>query len=478
MDGSAFGAPEPVSAGHAARMSKLANMNGRRRTLRLWLLAGIAVAFACAQVAYATANLQRPYRQLGTSGRAHVVLALVEDSINAYHADFASAGRTASPSTWLAGYPQSARALPLHLHEHDLADAIKADSATWSSIKPEQLYYVPGTRLSGLVYIPSPLDRSMTIGGDPKQGPPRPIIDGYRFHGTGVASVAAGNKYGVCPRCDIVLVAADDPESGLAWAAKQPWIDIVSNSWGGPFGAPTRANVGEPDRAAQLTSDVSRAAAQAGKAVVFASGNGITDLGPTTHGTQHGLTWDSPYAGPPWVLSVGAAKRGTGQPTDWHDIPVDVIAQGEERAAANSEDLSGEMTFYGTSCSAPIAAGVLAEALLQAREQVHDRHVGPAGGLLRLRAGERRTYLDLLADAKAIASWHALDPSTVVTDPFMTPTSPAAFAYEGFGVLERDSVRALTRALLGKPPSRPEMDSWVALDTTVRTNKWGQPPVP
>src|SRR5205085_2993950 len=106
-----------------------------------------------------------------------------------------------------------------------------------------------------------------------------------------------------CPDCDVVVVAADNPEDGLAWAAKQPWIDVISNSWLGLAGTPTRATPAHPERAAQPASDANRAAAAAGHAVVFASGNGATDLGPGTHRTQHAQTWDSPFAGPPWALA-------------------------------------------------------------------------------------------------------------------------------------------------------------------------------
>ena len=424
--------------------------------------------------------------------RAHVVIALVGESVNVYQRDFAAPGLTANPKTWLPGYPQGATALRLHLNQPDLNKAIAADDKTWRSVKPGRLYYIPGTRFAGVVYLPNALDRCVCSTSDsndptgPLQSQPRPIIDGDIFHGTGVASVAAGNRYGTCPDCDIVMVASDNPDDGLAWAAKQPWIDIVSNSWGGPLGIPTQATAGHPERVAQIASLNSRVAAASGQAVLFGSGNGVTDQGPTTHGTQHSLTWDSPYAGPPWVLSVGASKPGTGQPTDWHNIPVDLIAQGESRPAADYQSTAGESDFFGTSCSTPIVAGVLGEALYRARKILGDRQVGPVGGALLTNpratggAPRRLDYLQLFADLRAVATWHAFDPSTLAQDPFFTPTTPLAYVYEGYGVVDRDSIGPLTKVLAGAlaTPARPELTQWEQLNQQVRSQLWGTPPTP
>jgi hypothetical protein len=458
--------------------------------MRLRPLLPAAVALSLVGAALAGPALAAP-----RASGPHVVIAVVEDAVNVYHRDFADPARRANPATWLPGYPAGSTPLRLHLGERDYAAARAKDDATWAALQAGRLYHVPGTRFAGLVYLPSPLDKAATVDVQypPPPHPPRPVADGYTYHGTGVASVAAGATHGTCPHCDIVVVAAENPEDGLAWAAKQPWIDVVSNSWGGLLGVPSQATTGAPARAADPgASPASRAAAAAGKAVLFGSGNGVTDLGPTTHGTQHGLTWDEPYAGPPWVLAVGAAKARTGQPTDWHNVPVDLIAQGEDRPAAAAESLAGVGTFVGTSCSAPIAAGVLAEALYQARKATGDTGVGPRHGSLlvpkrRPRNGPaadgRLTYLELFAAAKSVAQWKTFDPSTVVADPFQafaTPTTPAAFAYEGYGLLDKPSVAPLSRVLLGTQaqPPRPELADWLALERQARTARWGAAPSP
>jgi hypothetical protein len=455
----------------------------------LLLSAALAVALA-ASGAHAVASAPPE------ESSAHVVIAVVETSVNVYHRDFAAPDRQSSPADWLPGYPRSSEPLRLHLHEKDYATARHLDDRTWATLRPGNLYYVPGTRFSGLVYLPSSLDKTTQqhhVEYPPPRDPPRPVVDGYSFHGTGVASVAAGERHGTCPSCDIVFVAADNLEDGLAWAARQPWIDIISNSWGGNLGAPSQATGGHPERGADTgASPGSSAAASSGKVVVFASGNGITDLGPTTHGTQHSLTWDSPYAGPPWVLAVGAAKAETGQPTDWHNIPVDVIAQGEQRPAASSSSLTGQDVFYGTSCAAPVAAGVLGAALLEARAAMHAGRVGPVRGSL-LAGGRvpgkgpaadgRLSYLELLDAARSIAAWREFDPQSVSRDPFqafVTPTTQVAYAYEGFGLLDHRSVTPLADVLLGRAamPARPEMAQWQSTATTARSSRWGAAPAP
>jgi subtilisin family serine protease len=451
---------------------------------------GATAALLALAAAVPAAGASRPAAAPGGGG-ANVVVAIVDSGVNAYHDEFSRPGLTAHPSTYLPGYPKAARALRLSLQEDDYERASDADDAQWRGIKPGELRWVPGTNLAGIVHLPgSPLDgaQSVEVSSEP-QDEPRPVLDEYQYHGTGVASVLAGRTTGACPRCLIVLVQADDKEQGLAWAAAQPWIDVISNSWGGPLGVPTRATGGNPDRAAQTDAEFSRKAAAAGKLVLFASGNGSSGLGGIVPGpTQHNTTYDSPFAGPPWVFTVGAAKPN-GQPTNWHGIPVDVIAQGEQRPAAAEETTDGISTFLGTSCATPIAAGVLAQALLNARQAVGDTRTGARNGTLVVPApgrapktgplADRRLTRTELADAaRAVAAWQPFDPSTVASDPLLTPTTDLSYAYQGHGLLDTDRAPLLTDVLLGRAPApaRPEMGDWAAQHQQRRAAIWGTDP--
>jgi hypothetical protein len=421
----------------------------------------------------------------GTESDAHVVVAIIESGVNVYHREFARPKRTVHPSTYLEGYPSNARPLPVTLNAGSYDEAVARDDALWRGIVDGQLYYVPGTNLTGLVHLPGPdVDGSISVGGEEN---PRPVLDDYQFHGTGVASTLAGATLGACPNCDIVLVNSSDLEAAFTWAAQQPWIDVISNSWGGLLSAPTRATLGHPERGLDHDAEFSRVAAEAGKAVLFASGNGATGLGSTAPGPpQHNSTYESPFTGPPWVLTIGAAEPETGQPTNWHGIPVDVISYGERWPAAREESLDGVHEFRGTSNATPLAAGVIAAALLEARRSLGDEGVGPRGGSLIGTAGPlpasgpvadgELLYSELFDTARAVARWVPFDPEDLPDNPFITPTTDRAFAYEGFGLLDDESVRPLTEALLGATtvPQRPEMGSWPQEHEQRRTALWGE----
>jgi hypothetical protein len=53
-----------------------------------------------------------------------------------------------------------------------------------------------------------------------------------------------------------------------------------------------------------------------------------------------------------------------------------------------------------------------------------------------------------------------------------------AYAYEGWGLLDKPAVAALTRVLLGEraAPARAEMARWADLAHTARASRWGAEP--
>lgn len=446
-----------------------------------------AVALAVAVVALisvqAPATVDAAYAD--TAVDAHVVVAIIDSGVNVYHREFARPERTAHPSTYLDGYPADAQPLPVTLDAPSYDDAVARDDALWRGIEDGQLYYVPGTNLTGLVHLPGPdITTSGSVGGETN---PRPVLDDYQFHGTGVASTLSGATLGSCPRCDVVLVNSTDNEAAFAWAAAQPWIDVISNSWGGVLVLPSRATAGHPERGLDHDAEFSRVAAEAGKAVLFASGNGLTGLGSTTPGpTQHNSTYESPFTGPPWVLTIGAAEPETGQPTNWHGIPVDVVSYGERWPAAQERSLDGVHEFRGTSNATPLAAGVIAAALLRTREAVGDENTGPRDGSLVADAESLPStgpladgalgYRELFDVARAVARWVPFDAGALPDNPFITPTTDAAFAYEGFGLLDRASVDPLADVLLGEIalPERPDMGTWPQEHEQRRVALWGQ----
>jgi hypothetical protein len=426
----------------------------------------LAVAVVLAGLAVQGAASAAPART-----EPQVVVAVVDNGIDAYHADFA---QQRDVRRQIPGYPlRQAKALQLSLHAPNYAAARAADDRTWSGLVDRQLYYVPGTKIVGLVHIPGrgPQDSAnqISVDTDPSAGH-RPVIDDAG-HGTSAASLAVGARHGRCKQCLLVFVSAVNLEDGLRWAAAQPWIDVISNSWGGPLGVPIGGSAGPAPTTGQV-EQASKLAAASGKIVFFAGGNGLSGAGPYAGaGVDRGLTWTSPYSGPPWVTAVGGYDPRSHAPTGWHDVPVDVVADAQEVPAAQADSFSGERAFIGTSAATPLAAGTAAEALLLARRELGDQG-GHPGSLLVSRTGrpgplaDRRLTRGELADAIL----HAASP--------LPASSAVDSAVVGWGRLEDATAARIAAILTGRSaaPARPEAQSWYADNTQVRVTLWGAPP--
>lgn len=215
--------------------------------------------------------------------RHFTVVAVVDAGINPYHLDFRRPELTAHPSTYVEGFPQAAAPLRLDLEgaaRRSGRGAYRHDSAAWDGVEFEKLYWIPGTNIVGAINLM----------------PTRRNGDFYDFngHGTAVASLAGGSIHGP-PSNDILLVAVRNLSFGLRWAAKQPWIDVITNSW-----QDTPRTVAELQRSARL----SRRATRSGKIVCFSSGNNAAPM----------LMLSS--QGPSWNVNVGAASAKTrGEPS-------------------------------------------------------------------------------------------------------------------------------------------------------------------
>jgi hypothetical protein len=183
---------------------------------RLPRLAAAAIAVSLLAAAGSASAAPAPQQ---AAARPQVVIAVIEGSLNPYHDDFSRPALTAHPSSYIPGYPRSAKPLKLALGAKSYESAAAADDKLWRGLPARELLYVPGTNFAGLVYLPtdSPLDgdTSVSVGTDGVGDNSRPVINGTQFHGTGVSSVLAGSRYGACPDCLVVFVAADDEEEGF-----------------------------------------------------------------------------------------------------------------------------------------------------------------------------------------------------------------------------------------------------------------------
>lgn len=232
-----------------------------------------------------------------------------------------------------------------------------------------------------------------------------PVMD-ETDHGTGTASMVARED----PNALIVMVQAESdgcpspPQDcplfpplaeGMEWAARQPWIDIISVSMGPPGNAPTKAAGTEGLRflaASKLAHDQ-------GKLVVAAAGNQpIPSLG------QY-------FAGPPWIIAVGGFLPNSRGETVVSSKGVDVVANSTDIVATASTE-NETHTNGGTSFAAPIVAGTLSRALYELRAELQHHEGIMADGALAIGvdasgAPVRLTSKDLWDALNATASYVA-----------------------------------------------------------------------
>ncbi|MGQ0535363.1 MAG: S8 family serine peptidase [Methanobacteriota archaeon] len=310
----------------------------------------------------------------GQSAFPMTVVAVVDSAYSPYHYDFLGSQHPWNldgalgndidffehPSTYIAGFPASAPAIPITMPAgpDTNVDALRvADAASWATFSASagsgsgvNLYWIPGTKVVGAV-------RYGTFQANNDN------------HGTRSAASAVGNIHGTCPECLVVLIAGLG-NNGVTWAVGQPWIDIVTNSWESCFAS---CNV----RNGIITGAAPAAwktASQDGKFVVFAAGNGLENgfIAP-----QAG--YFNSQKGTDWVVKVGAAVPSTKQSYTGSTKPVDISSIGSAYPSTGGTTATGTGTHSGTSNAAPVVTGMIAQVLQNAREALGDTTPGPAG---------------------------------------------------------------------------------------------------
>jgi hypothetical protein len=414
------------------------------------------------------------------------VIGFVDSGINPYHTDFRAPEAVHHPSTYLEGFPADAQVIELSF---DIADtqgyaaARAADDARWQQLQPNRLYWFKGTRIIG--------GYSTRAGGTSSTFPERRILDD-QGHGTGVASTAAGQRYGSNPEALIVMVEGLGAAS-LDWLAAQSWVDVNSNSWG---------NIGNLPLGSQAST---RAATRRGQTVAFAAGNGagnqnshqVFPVGPVADPCEckfpdSNPSFTSPYGGPSWILTVGAISPINGQAHWWHSIPVDVSSFGSKWRVASPFTVDDSRDFGGTSNATPVTAGVLSSYLLEARRVLGDTTGGqrpdqviaaaPAGASPDLPAsGPLADGVLTRAEVEELVQKTAFpveaNPEQLTWDYAVRPTTSAYYVYQGYGVVDRDAKARGMAILAGEAEltDRTEVDEWIARVDVLRETVWGRP---
>jgi hypothetical protein len=411
------------------------------------------------------------------------------------------------PANYLDGYP-GAQPVPLTLPKAQtdvVADLATADAAAWRAMEATapnttpKLYRFPGTKVVGAIKF------------GPATGPGTGDLHAIdTTHASSSASVAAGNIHGTCPDCVVVFVSflTGQDYAALAWVAAQPWIDVVTNSYGYATGL----------YPGQGEEEVTLPAVVAGQSQVWAAGNGTDGdfLVP-------GASYQSGRSGADWHITVGAVDTWADQ-SDRAMEPVDIASYGDHYPSAGSTTVGGDGQHSGTSNAAPVVAGTLAEIIGRGRDLLHDGTVGhhdgvvasgdpvhcraaepacPLGDGVLTRAEAQRVLFDnvlpspnrvaaerLPAPHPAIPSAPGLPGSSQPTgaDPSdlgLSRTQPAVFTYQtqGYGIVygtyDRARFQAEQRrfadALVGAvaPYVRPSGEhTWMVVDSKCRQRLW------
>lgn len=300
-----------------------------------------------------------------------VVVAVLDSSFSPYHWDFLGSQMPQhldgdasndlpldqSPDTWVPGFPSQdsfASFTPLNLtlaedqpHANPVVLA-QQDAAAWSSVQQstrEAAHYnwIPGTKIIG----------ALDYSGNQIRASSSPNTS----HGGRTSAVSVGNLHGTCPECLVVLVTygGSDREAANDWALSQPWIDVVTHSYGYSTTLWDKIYSGS-------NLEAQRAAVERGQAVFWSASNGQVNAfdAPTT-------TYFSSSKGPDWLITVGATSPEGGNFTG-SGKTVDLASIGIRYPSMGGTTVTGEGTFSGTSNATPVTAGLYSRALWRARE--------------------------------------------------------------------------------------------------------------
>jgi hypothetical protein len=479
-------------------------------------------------VAAALLATVRPAPAATTSGAGDdvTVVAVIDGGFSPYHWDYLAEKMpqatnddssddlplTQPPDTWLPGFPSPSNfatyaSLDLTLDgtnpNADPARLDAADAAIWSGVRhsnrvAQHYYWLPGTKVIG----------ALTFEGDELLSTAGQIHGTTSEHGMGSASVSVGNIHGTCPECLLVFLEYNSSAGGEAaidWAMNQPWIDVITNSYGFHFPTTLDGNI-RPQIYNNSDVSLQRTASSRGQTVFFSAGNGVENAFVIPQSTL--LTSQK---GPDWIVTVGAISSDVGPEPIFAKHasytgtgkPVDVASLGElypSSYEATTVSNSGEFGFSGTSNATPVIAGTYARALYLARRDLAGLSRVQAGGVIAtgggFACGAARPTCELgdgTLTAKELRTrlFHGArhtPPGMTVGGfgPSLPPVGEDEFLNEGHGsylARSHDDDEWLTEfdRLLGPlegrtaAPARPDGErEWMRVDSWCRQHIWGK----
>ncbi len=297
---------------------------------------------------------------VGPCTQARVVVAVVDDRINPYHAFFYPGASSVTPALRQAFGIDTQHVLILTRTGDAVADRA-ADAAMWAALQPGEIYWVAGTNLLLQNFAPAAQELLAR--------------EGAAAHGTAMAaSVLAANPDAV------VLFVGTGERRGLAEAEAaaflHPEVDIVSTSYSASLplielGLPTSG-----------FHDSLAAVLDLGKLHFAETADAPDPTTPLAAG-----------AGPWWSIGVNGAELGTsGGTTLLSGRLTDFAADARQILPNCSVCEDGSGAVVGTGVATAQAAGVASRALFELRrEWAHSDGIVMLDGVPVLAAGNGRT---------------------------------------------------------------------------------------
>lgn len=446
------------------------------------------------------------------AGADAVVIAVIDNGFDPYHLEWRAAAMPqhadadpsndlpldAPPHAWLAGFPDpssfaSYDALRLTLPtdpDAKVADAAAADADAWTAMpastpKTVHFRWVPGTKVVGIVDFG---DRTLV----PSDG---------EMHGAKTTSVAAGATFGTCPECLLVFIQHGSEEEGIRWAMAQPWIDVVSNSYGhaseftdAAIDTPVGDLLEPLDRTFvydRCDLDLQREAATRGQTLVWSGSNGVVP------GFVPAFTLTSCEFGPDWHLVVGGTAPSGGGHQSGKPVDVSGIAESYPSQAGDTVG-GGAPEMGGTSNAVPLVAGTYGRALHLARaamagpSRVQSEGVVAVGawtcgaaradceagdGVLTARELRTRLLASPMPTPQGVKLLPVLPGGPVAADSDFAAEGTGTFwgRFDGDDVWLEEVTRVVAPTLGEAPaPTRPDGEAaWSVVDSWCRQLVWG-----
>lgn len=423
--------------------------------------------------------------RLAAETTAITVIAINDTGVNAYHQEYSATtypdpdvlaltnNFQKHPSEYIPGYPKDAPAIRATLGKGYFPPE---DAELWdlkSATRPNglefgKLYWIPGTKIIGAIQASTFSCSNCAAGAH--------VILDDDGHGSGSTSVSAGNRYGYCPTC--LLVVSKGLGTALNASAPLPFVDINSNSWGTVANAPL-------DLVLADSAPTTRAAVERGQTVLFAAGNGNGNAFESPSPTYGTAT-----TGPDWNVVVGALRRDNERAIIGEGTPAHLSSWGDGNLpSACRTGTFSQCAFGGTSAATPYTSGVFGTVLTAIRRMIGDGSVGPRPGQV-VADGFPVANSPYLADGKltraelrdaVLKTAFPLNQDNTVSVPLFPFPWTAPYQgdinvlFEGYGAATPNSAKRAIDVLMGKSamPVREAEDRWFAIDRQIRDSIWG-----